>query len=84
VGQYDCFDYIYFTHLLGKIYRVYGINLSGGLKKEEVYVTNEIVRMGPSNCFVEPDFILFWVGGGFFFLWDVMIILIGTYFCTYF
>ncbi len=47
-------------------------------------MTNEIVRMGPSNCFVEPDFILFWVGGGFFFLWDVMIILIGTYFCTYF
>jgi hypothetical protein len=21
VGQYDCFDYIYFTHLLGKIYK---------------------------------------------------------------
>ncbi len=88
MGQYDCFDYIYFTHLLGKIYK----NIQGLWdklvrrieKKEEVYVTNEIVRMGPSNCFVEPDFILFWVGGGFFFLWDVMIILIGTYFCTYF
>ncbi len=48
-------------------------------------MTNEIVRIGPFNCFVEPDFcFFFFLGVGTFFLWDVMNIIIGTYFYTYF
>ncbi len=31
-------------------------------------MTNEIVRMGPLNCFVEPDLFFVFLGGWNFFL----------------
>jgi hypothetical protein len=53
-------------------------------------VTNEIVRMGPLNCFLARLYNIIYIYryfkflkknlGEFFSLWDVMIILISTYF----